>query len=77
MSAPNRLHVLRPAAPLMTGSLRRAARLDVCSTQGRCCLCWAKTTLLRVPYFSRDGRWPIEDEFSLAALALKADLLPL
>ena len=35
-------------------------------------LCWAKTTLLRVPYFSRDGRWPIEDEFlASAALALK------
>ena len=39
MSAPNRLHACSCAArpPLMTGSLRRAARLDVCSTQGRCC----------------------------------------
>ena len=35
-------------------------------------LCWAKSTLMRVPYFTNEGRWKIEDEFlASAALTLK------
>lgn len=64
-----------------TQQVHRQARYDVlldnmsARLKADAALCWANATLMRVPYFTVGGRFPIEDEFlASAALTLKTKI---